>query len=126
MTRLYIVEQSATENGGHYLAYTLCVIDGARQLGLDPVVLANKRWAAAPTSQLDVVACFTYTWGEAELAGKLEWDQGNIAYEMFEAFGRVPPAVTDHVFLHTLGYRELQAILACLSRKLPGDPLPYF
>ena len=47
MTRLYVVEQSGLEPGGHYRAYTSCVVEGARQLGLDTVVLANKRLRAA-------------------------------------------------------------------------------
>lgn len=127
MPRLYVVEQSGLEPGGHYHAYTACVGDGARQLGLDTVILANKRLrgrgGALPR---DIVPCFTYTWAEAELDGKLGWEEGNIAFEMFEAFRRVPPAEDDHVFLHTTGYRELRALLDCLTGKLPGEPLPYF
>src|SRR5215204_5455414 len=127
MPRLYIVEQSCLEPGGHYHAYTGCVIDGARQLGLDPVVLANKRLrATAGRLPSDIVPCFTYTWAEAELEGKLGWEEGNLAYEMFEAFRRMPPAEDDHVFLHTTGYRELRPLLDCLTGKLPGEPLPYF
>src|SRR5262249_18296687 len=101
--------------------------DGARQLGLDPIILANRRWSeAAPPSGYAILPAFTYSWSEAELHGRLDWDRGNIAYEMFEAFRRAPPTTSDHVFVHTIGYLELQAILAWLSRKLPGDPLPYF
>lgn len=126
MTRLYVVDQSGLEPGGHYYAYTACVVAGARQLGLDTVVLASKRFRAAAASEREIIPCLTYTWAEAELDGKLAWGEGNIAYEMFEAFGRLAPAVDDHVFLHTLGYRELLALLACLTSKLPGDPLPTF
>ena len=140
MTRLYIVEQSGIEAGGHYQAYTGCVVDGARQLGLEPVVLANKRLRPPPypppragegregggALPPEVIPCFTYTWGEAEQHGKLGWEEGNIAYEMFEAFRRVPPDPEDHVFLHTTGYRELRALLDCLTGRLPGEPLPYF
>lgn len=128
MTRLYIVEQSGWEPGGHYHAYTGCVAAGARELGLDVVILANKRVRSAITGPLspDIVPCFTYTWGEAEQHGSLRWEPGNIAFEMFEGFERVPPATDDHVFLHTLGYRELQALLACLTEKVPLLPLPNF
>lgn len=95
MTRLYVVEQSSLEPGGHYHAYASCVVEGARQLGLDTVILANKRLrAASGISPPDIVPCFTYSWTEAELDGKLGWKEGNIAYEMFEAFRRVPPRST--------------------------------
>ena len=47
MTRLYIVDQSGLEPGGHYYAYTGCVVDGARRLGLDTTVLANKKFRLA-------------------------------------------------------------------------------
>ena len=128
MTRLYVVEQSGIEPGGHYYSYTSCVVEGARQLGLDPVVLANKRFrASAAAGEFDVIPAFTYTWVEAERAGTLAWGEGNIAYEIFAAFARVPPAAEDHVFLHTLGCQELAAILSALTRRLlPGDPIPYF
>jgi glycosyltransferase involved in cell wall biosynthesis len=128
MTRLYIVDQSGLELGGHYHAYTGCVAEGARQVGLDTVVLANKRLRAKTGGDLppDIGPCFTYTWGEAELHGSTGWEEGNIACEMFEAFRRVPPTDGDHVFLHTTGYRELRALLDSLTGKLPGEPLPYF
>src|SRR6476661_3001429 len=130
MTRLYIVDQSGLEPGGHYYAYTGCVVDGARRLGLDTTVLANKKFrladGTAPQADADIIPCFTYTWGEAEQHGKLGWEQGNIAYELHEAFRRLPPSPDDHVFLHTFGYRELTALLGWLTEKLPGDPLPYF
>ena len=128
MTRLYVVEQSGIEPGGHYYSYTSCVVEGARQLGLDPVVLANKRFrGSAAAGEFAVVPAFTHTWVEAEHAGKLTWGEGNIAYEIFAAFARVPPAAADHVFLHTLGCHELAAILSALTRRLlPGDPVPYF
>ena len=130
MTRLYIVDQSGLEPGGHYYAYTGCVVDGARRLGLDTTVLANKKFrladGTAPQAGADIIPCFTYTWGEAEQHGTLGWEQGNIAYELYEAFRRLPPAPDDHVFLHTFGYLELTALLRWLTEKLPGDPLPYF
>jgi len=80
----------------------------------------------APQADADILPCFTYSWNDAELHGKLGWEQGNIAYELFEAFRRVPPSPDDHVFLHTFGYRELTALLRWLTEKLPGEPLPYF
>jgi hypothetical protein len=127
MTRLFIVEQSSLEPGGHYYGYTCCIAEGARQAGLDPVILGNERFKdSAAKQKFEVVPTFTHTWAEAELEGTLDWGPGNIAYETSEAFRRLSPAPGDHVLLHTLGYHELRVLLAWLTSKLPGDLMPYF
>ncbi len=126
MSRLYIVDQNGFAFGGHYQAYTACIIDGARQFGVKPIVLANKRARGGADAPAGTLPCFTYSWGEAERDGRLEWGTGNFAYELFTALRRLRASADDHVFIHTLGFRELLALVTCLAtRFLPGDPLPF-
>lgn len=43
MTRLYIVDQSLVNCGGHHYDYTTCVAEAAQAMGFAPVIAANKR-----------------------------------------------------------------------------------
>ena len=127
MIRLFIVDQSGLDVGGHYYSYTGCVADGARQLGLQPIVLANRKFRVTADDKGSVVPCFTHTWSEAERHGTLEWRDGNIAFELHRALKRLQAAPSDRVFLHTIGYQELLALGQWFAgRLLPGEPIPVF
>jgi glycosyltransferase involved in cell wall biosynthesis len=115
MSRLYIVDQNALAVGGHYFSYTSCIAEAARDAGLEVVLLTNRKLRDAfPTKGMMTIPAFIYSWVEANQFGTLDWREGNIAFELAMAFRRVPPTAEDHVLVHSLGERELRALLAYL------------
>ena len=125
MTKLYIVEQNAAGVGGHYYSYTRCIAEAAISLGIEPVLLLNRRfvgdWALG---EINTVKAFTLTWGEAEGVKRRTWGVGNLAYEYARATAGDPPRPGDHVLAHTLGFAELIALLDYLTSLAGRAQLP--
>lgn len=128
MPRIYIVEQNALSIGGHYFGYSACVAQAARRASFEVVLLTNTRLLERfPEEEgVRILPVFTLSWGEAERDGTVAWKPGNLAYEMVEALGPLPPSAEDHVLIHTLGCIELLAILGHLVSQTPIVEIPHY
>jgi glycosyltransferase involved in cell wall biosynthesis len=127
VARLFLVEQSAIDIGGHYFTYTSAVAEGAVAAGLEVRLLVNRRLRAAfPQGPIKILPAFTRTWSESHFNPVMDWRMGNIAYEFDLAVRSDPPGGGDHVLFHTLSPLELVAVLSYLGRRIPAEQLPTY
>ncbi|MEE7448433.1 hypothetical protein MRF4_11700 [Methylobacterium radiotolerans] len=122
--RFIVVEQSALALGGHYSQYTTAIARAAREAGLDPLVLSNRR--AAPDAFPDDVVIrptFSLTWGEAEY-GTPDGAPVEFGRELRAALADLRAGPRDIVLVHTLGFRELLDLLDVVCAQEPDAAQP--
>lgn len=125
VAKLYLIEQSALDIGGHYFSYTQCLASSAVELGFQVKILQNRRFNGDwGIDGVEALPAFTQTWGEAEGSWITEWTPGNIAFEMAEALRGQRVSVDDHILFSTLGYAELFAVLKYIAQLSPSSQSP--
>jgi len=122
--RFIVVEQSALAVGGHYSQYTTAIARAAREAGLEPLVLSNRR--AKPDAFPDDIAIrptFSLTWGEAEY-GTPDGAPVEFGRELRGALADLRAGPCDIVLVHTLGFRELLDLLDVVCAQEPDAAQP--
>lgn len=122
--RFIVVEQSALAVGGHYSQYTTAIARAARESGLEPLVLSNRRAEAdAFPDDLAIRPTFSLTWGEAEY-GTPDGAPVEFGWELRGALADLRAGPRDIVLVHTLGFRELLDLLAFVCAREPDAAHP--
>lgn len=125
--KFIIVDQNALAVGGHYHAYTQCIASAAIDLGMEVFVLYNRKFKGHWfPDRVKAIAAFDYSWSEAEARWQTNWDQGNIAYDFFEATRAIELGPHDHVFFSTIGYAELYNVLNHIAESIGITPTCHY
>jgi glycosyltransferase involved in cell wall biosynthesis len=130
--RLILVDQTLSRTGGHYLTYNHSLAEAAKELGLDPVILASNMLAPDLLDMPGVVPAFSGSWHTphnpvepfAPCSAALPTCD-TFASELMLALRRIRANPHDHVFIHTVGFYEVGEIQRALLQERLED-LPCF
>lgn len=128
--RLFIVDQSLLQPGGHYFEYSTGIGIGAVACGFEPVILANRALTSHPVSALpdgiELLPTFTHRWHEGAYEGEGRYGPGHLGQELFAVLERYHAAPGDRVLVHTLGWHQAAQIFDRLlaTPRSRQDSLP--
>lgn len=111
--KLFLVDQTLVRAGGHYLTYNRSLMEAARDLGLEPWILAGNMLESELSALPNVMPVFSGSWhtGHNPLlalapAGSTLPQVNPFASELMLALRRLGATHRDHVFIHTVGFYE--------------------
>ncbi len=112
--KLFLVDQTLVRAGGHYLTYNRSLMEAARDLGLEPWVLAGNMLEPELAALPNVVPAFSGSWHTPHdplmalaPAGSTLPQILPFASELMLGLRRLGATRRDHVFIHTVGFHEL-------------------
>lgn len=128
--KLFLVDQSLVRAGGHYLTYNRSLMEAARDLGLEPWILAGNMLEPELSALPNVLPVFSGSWHTPHdpllalaPAGSTLPQILPFASELMLALRRLGAARRDHVFIHTIGFHEAvelhRMVLQTDMRALP-------
>jgi hypothetical protein len=117
-SRLIIVDQGLRELGGHHAEYTLSVAACAAPR-MPVIILTHARCAIAEPDGVRIVPTFRFEWTQPQrAAATLEYDPAVSFNSRFfladlrAGLARAEASRGDHVFIHTIGFDEIEDLLA--------------
>lgn len=121
--QLLIVDQNASGQVGHYLAYTECVAQAAIRDGLRVQILCHQNLSSAvfapalAEAGVALQRCFGRRSGECDGHGMPPAGAGHLLDEIARVVLQTGAGTGDHVLIHTLGLVELRAVLEYLLQQ---------
>ncbi len=114
--RLFIVDPHLQDYGGHHYEYCRSVAEAAQELGLSPVVLANRKFSLTDTGAIPHDPVFRFPqFSKQANAWRIDLRRA------LDAHGA---GAEDHVFIHTLYMDEMEQLSALLEFT-PFESMPH-